>query len=62
MNNHDKQPWWWHIYIFNTIIFLYITQINKMNLFNMGKHSTEHMKISHVKPDNIKKSICMYDI
>lgn len=27
-----------------------------MNLFNMGKHSTEHMKISHVKPDNIKKN------
>lgn len=33
-----------------------------MNSFNMGKHSTEHMKFRNVKPDNIKKSICMYAI
>lgn len=58
INNHDDD-----IYTFLTqLYFLYITQINKMNSFNMGKHSTEHMKISHVKPDNIKKIICMYDI
>lgn len=45
INNHDDD-----IYTFLTqLYFLYITQINKMNLFDMGKHSTEHMKISLCK-------------
>lgn len=45
INNHDDD-----ICTFLTqLYFLYITQINKMNLFDMGKHSIEHMKISLFK-------------
>lgn len=45
INNHDDD-----IYTFLTQLYLlYITQINKMNLFDMGKHSIEHMKISLCK-------------
>lgn len=40
INNHDDD-----IYTFLT----QLTQINKMNLFDMGKHSIEHMKISLCK-------------
>lgn len=47
INNHDDDIYTFLTFFF--IIFLYITQINKMNLFNMGKHSTEHMKISLCK-------------
>lgn len=47
INNHDDD-----IYTFLTqlyFLYMYITQINKMNLFDMGKHSIEHMKISLCK-------------